>query len=544
MSNDGGMASASSAVSDDGSRLLHDWLPVWISHVGDEHIALRELTHLVDARQDVHLARANARADSSALNEDISALLEHLVLLKYANLHLGGDSLWPSLNNVKLAIITINAPLDVHWTAVVVLNFESNLGQVLNLIVRDGPLILLFHRSINKLGSAALRVNHLDLLGAHRPGDDGRLALFERWLEDVELVRVDSASNNGLAEAPSASHKDNVTIAALGVQREGNTSRGRLAANHPLAGGAKLHLIVLEAAVVAIGDGAVGEKGCEHEVHMVTDILVAAHVQVRLLLASEGSIRQIFSCGRRSDSPSEVVVASSDALPLGTQIRLEFLLERSVHDLLTDGSSNHHELVDVLIDGLVLELVVDEVVDATLRKELLVRMGSSAETTWHWHARTCKVGDHLAKRSALAANFFDVVVVELLERDVHAKVLLATASLARCYRRTHSNSLGVGASADGTGLTGGSASKHPSSCNSGAADSKACQAWRLGLRLRRRRSCGSASEWRSPLWRIARSNDVGDLGSRISEVGSTNASGKHGRLAALGHLADDWHLEV
>mmetsp|Transcript_94789 Transcript_94789/g.220030 ORF Transcript_94789/g.220030 Transcript_94789/m.220030 type:complete len:239 (-) Transcript_94789:15-731(-) len=191
---------------------------------------------------------------------------------------------------------------------------------------------------------------------------------------------------------------------------------------------------MLEAAVVAVGDGAVGEKRGEDQVHLCLHVLVAHDVQVRLLLACERGIGEVL-CGRRgAHGKGEGRAAAADALPLLLQLLLEVGLERRLHDLVADGLANLHELVHVLVNRLVTELIVDELVDAALVEELLVGKGRGAEATGHWHAHVRELGDHFAQRGALAADLVHIGVAQLLERYAHAGVLLAAPRAAghRC----------------------------------------------------------------------------------------------------------------
>mmetsp|Transcript_6288 Transcript_6288/g.14487 ORF Transcript_6288/g.14487 Transcript_6288/m.14487 type:complete len:510 (-) Transcript_6288:1331-2860(-) len=98
--NDGSVASAATTVGDDGTGLLHDGLPIRICHVSHQHLALIELGHLINAREDVHLAAADALADGTPLRDRLTALLQHLVLLNDTHLLLRSHGLWTGLHNV------------------------------------------------------------------------------------------------------------------------------------------------------------------------------------------------------------------------------------------------------------------------------------------------------------------------------------------------------------------------------------------------------------------------------------------------------------
>mmetsp|Transcript_82393 Transcript_82393/g.148665 ORF Transcript_82393/g.148665 Transcript_82393/m.148665 type:complete len:529 (-) Transcript_82393:1212-2798(-) len=150
-SNDCRVASAATTIGNDGTGLLHDGLPVRICHVCDQHISLLELRHLVNAGQEVDLARADTLADGTAFNEDVGALLLHLVLLKDSHLLLGGHGLRAGLHDVDLAIIAITSPLDVHGAAIMLLDLHRHGGKVFDLLVRGRIPVLILWGGIDGL---------------------------------------------------------------------------------------------------------------------------------------------------------------------------------------------------------------------------------------------------------------------------------------------------------------------------------------------------------------------------------------------------------
>mmetsp|Transcript_119800 Transcript_119800/g.301182 ORF Transcript_119800/g.301182 Transcript_119800/m.301182 type:complete len:485 (+) Transcript_119800:1214-2668(+) len=380
-SDDRGVASAATAVSDNGSSLLHDWLPIRIRHVCHQHLPLLEVAHLIDALQDVHLAGADALANCASARQDTRALLQHLVVLNDTDLLLRGHGLWTGLHNVQLSIVAIAGPLDVHGTAVMLLDLHSHDCQVLDLFVRGRPGLLLLPRGVHSLRAAASLVHHLDQFRTHGSRDDGVLAFRQSRFEHVPLVGVNCAADNRLPKTVGAGHENDIAEATLRVQRKHHAGGPRLAAHHLLASGAELDLGVLEAAVVPVGDGSVREQGCKDKMHLLLQVLVTHDVQVGLLLARKGGVRKVLCSRRRADCKGEGVAAAAYALPLCLQFRLEVGLERCIHDLVADGLPDLHELVDVRIDGFVRQLLVDEVVDAALVKELLVGVGRGAEAT-------------------------------------------------------------------------------------------------------------------------------------------------------------------
>mmetsp|Transcript_17435 Transcript_17435/g.55196 ORF Transcript_17435/g.55196 Transcript_17435/m.55196 type:complete len:233 (-) Transcript_17435:283-981(-) len=187
---------------------------------------------------------------------------------------------------------------------------------------------------------------------------------------------------------------------------------------------------MLEATVMAVGDGPIREKRSKHKVNLRLHIIITHHVQVRLLLASEGCIGEVFSSCGGSHRECECIAAAAHALPLLLQLLLEIRLEGRVHDLIADGFSASHQLVNIRVDGLITQFIVDEGIDPAFVEKFLVGKRSCAEAAWHRHTDIRELRDHLPKRSAFAAHFINVGVAELLQRDAHPRVLFATTCLA------------------------------------------------------------------------------------------------------------------
>mmetsp|Transcript_84876 Transcript_84876/g.181859 ORF Transcript_84876/g.181859 Transcript_84876/m.181859 type:complete len:364 (+) Transcript_84876:560-1651(+) len=342
------------------------------------------------------------------------------------------------------------------------LDLYGHHSQVRHLFVGSRPLHLILRHGRDRLRAAALFVDHLNQLRAHRPSNDRRLAHRQGWLEDVPLVGVHRAAHDCLAESVGTRDEDDVAKAALRVQGEHNAGGPGLAAHHLLASGAELHLFMLEASIVAVGDGPIREQGCEDEVHLRFHILVAHDIEVGLLLAGEGSVGEVLSSSRGAHGEGERLAAAAHTLPLLLQFSLEVRLERRVHDLVANLLADLHQLVHICVDRLVAECVIDECVDTALVEELLVGVGGGAEATRHRHADLRKLGNHFTQGSTLPANFVHIGVAELLERDARAGVHLPTTGLAcrgSTARRRHKAGCArtcMSHTAGGAGVKGGS----------------------------------------------------------------------------------------
>ncbi len=119
--NDGGMASTPPSVGHNGTGTLHDGFPVGIGHVGHQHIARLDLVHFRNTVDQTYRAGTNLLADGAAFSQ-YSALALKFVTQFGRTFGLTLHRFRTSLQDVKQAIRTVLAPLDVHGTSVVFFN--------------------------------------------------------------------------------------------------------------------------------------------------------------------------------------------------------------------------------------------------------------------------------------------------------------------------------------------------------------------------------------------------------------------------------------
>jgi hypothetical protein len=253
---------------------------------------------------------------------DRPALAEHLALflqqvaLDAARALLAAHGLGARLQHVEPAVVAVARPLDVHRTAVVLLDAQRDMTELSHLLVGNAEPSLqllghrLGHRGRTDRGFGG--VDHADLLVAEVAPQDRRLALAQAVLEDVELVGVDGALHHGLAETVGRGDEHGAIEARLGVQREHHAARAGLAAHHALHPGRQRDLAMVEALVHAIGDRAIVEQRGEHLVNRLDHALEAADVEEGLLLPGEGGIGQILG-GRGGTHGDRDILARAEA---------------------------------------------------------------------------------------------------------------------------------------------------------------------------------------------------------------------------------------
>ena len=128
----------------------------------------------------------------------------------------------PRLQDEDLAAGAVFAPLDVHRAAVVLLDDERLARERHDVGIVQGEALPLGARHVHGCDAlrAALGVDHLDGLAAEVLADDRVLAGAQRGLVDVELIGIDRALHDGLAEAVSGRDEHDVAKARIGIERE------------------------------------------------------------------------------------------------------------------------------------------------------------------------------------------------------------------------------------------------------------------------------------------------------------------------------------
>ena len=257
------MAGAAAAIGDDCRGALHYRLPVRISHVGNEHVAALHARHFLHVTHDARRTCADALADAAPACEHSRALLQREALDRAAGAALHG--LRTRLQDIDLAGLAILAPFDVHRAAVVLFDDQRLPRQLEQVLHRRGETQRGRLRATSTVCTRSplpgRRVHHLDRLA--RRALRRRICLAsgaQRGLVDVELIGIDRALHDGLAEAVGGRDEDDVAETRVGVEREHHAAGAEIAPHHVLHAGRQRDLVVSEALMHAIGDGAIVEQ--------------------------------------------------------------------------------------------------------------------------------------------------------------------------------------------------------------------------------------------------------------------------------------------
>src|SRR6056297_727333 len=414
---DGGMAGASAPVRDDGRGALHDRLPVRIGHVGDQHVAVLHPGHLLDAADDLGGADADLLADAAAAAEDVRPRLQGEALQRTpaAALH----RLRTRLQDVDSAVLAVLAPLDVHRAAVVLLDGHCLFRQFDDVLVAEAEALRLrlvhVHRLHGMPRGGVVAVDHLDGLAAEAAAQDRVVAVLQRLLVDVELVRVHGALYHGLAEPVRGGDEYGAPEAGLGVEREHHAGSADVAADHVLDARRKGHQGVIEAVVHPVGDRPVVEQRGEYLVDGLDEPLEAFHVEEGLLLSRERGVGQVLGGGRGAHRHGDIL-AAGHRLPGRGDVLAQPRGQGGIHDPLPDFAAGGGKILDV-VDVQRIEAMIDPVGETFVAEEIPVGLCGGGEAAGNGDAGGGQVGYHLPEGCVLAAHPVHVAHAQCIERN-------------------------------------------------------------------------------------------------------------------------------
>ena len=205
-------------------------------------------------------------------------------------------------------------------TGVVLLDADGVAGEFEDVAVGDAVALAVGDRRLDVGGAlvaGARGVNQSLLLASQRASQHGSIAALEGRLVDVELVRIDAALDDVFAEAVRAGDQDDVAEAQFCVEREGDAAGGDIGAHHLHHADGEADLEMIEAIVVAIDDGAIGEHRREAAAARLEQLVRAADVEEALMLAGKARRRQILGRGRAADGHGDTLAILLFEPPVG-----------------------------------------------------------------------------------------------------------------------------------------------------------------------------------------------------------------------------------
>src|SRR5512136_149766 len=390
---DGRVAGHPAFVGDDGRDLAHRRDHVRVRHFCDEDVPLLHVPGVLDVPDDGDPARSDPGRGPLPLEEDLPGGRRGRLFLD-RGLY-GGDG--PGLEDEKLP--SHDGPLEVLGYPVVVLRDLPEFREPLHLAVGEhGGLLLVrgdFHglRPLFPFGN-----DHLELLG-EQPVHD----LLGPVVVDVLVWRARSRDHR-LPETPGPLD-DGEGLA--GDRVGGEHDAGLLGRHEFLDHHGDVHAPVIEALLRPVVDGPRPVEGGPALLDRPDEIPVPLDVQVGLLLAREGGVRQVLGRGARADRDDRFA-------PEGPVGLADLLLE-----VLGDGD-REDELACLrggpLESRVVLDIQVgkprkEPVLDAGLLEEPPEGLGRHHEGPGNREADA----EHLAEGCPLSSHRGDVLLLDLFQ---------------------------------------------------------------------------------------------------------------------------------
>ena len=188
----------------------------------------------------------------------------------------------------------VYCPFHIHVAAIVFFNGFGIACQFHHLVIGESLGFCSFFRYLSFFHIAAGLAHQFDGLFIHNAGFDGQISFI-----DDEIIRCNGALYHVFAQAPGAFDHDAGIVAVGNVHGEHNA--GHLGVGHHLDSSGKGYIFMVEMFLGTIVYSTVGKGGCVAFLHLADNHVTAGDIEVGILLACKGSIRQIFSGGGGAD---------------------------------------------------------------------------------------------------------------------------------------------------------------------------------------------------------------------------------------------------
>ena len=405
--NDRSVAGHAASIGDDRDGFLHSRYPVRGGHRGDEDFAFLEFIDILRVGDDVAFACCHSRAGRKTFDEyfmiggqfHFSACFLFFILL-------GPNGFRTSLEDPD-AVLVVDSPFHIHVAAIVLFNGFRIGSELDDLFISESLRLGKVFRYFSFFYIAARFTNEFDGLFIDMAGSDG-----EVFLVDDEVIRGDGALYDVFAKTPGAFDHDGLVIAVGNVYGEHDACD--FGVSHHLYGSGESDVFMVEVLLRSVVYSAVGEGGCVAFLDLTDDHVTAGDIQVGVLLACEGSIRQVF-CGSRGtngyiwiffvDFLGEFFVSIADR-------SCEVFRHFSGNDAFADLSAYFMEFDRVLYIGKTLQQFVDLFVLSGDIHEITVSMSCCRVAVWYRHAGR---GRQFTQRRRFPSDQIDIFSVQFIK---------------------------------------------------------------------------------------------------------------------------------
>ena len=260
---------APAAVGHNSRSHFHHRLPVWIGDIGNQYFTRFQPVHFCGIGNHTGLACSDAFAHTLACHQRCRFVCGFQPVLQLVLfVFLRGHGFRTCLQNIQVTAFTVFCPLYIHGSAIVLFNRHRIACQLQHVLVINTESLLIIHRhrhiASRQAGRGILTVHHAPCLATQLATNNRCLAIFQRGLEYIKLIRVNRPLHHILSQPPGAVYQHNILKAGFGINGEHHTGGACIGAHHFLYANRQCHFHVLKAFMHAIGNGAIGKQGCIH----------------------------------------------------------------------------------------------------------------------------------------------------------------------------------------------------------------------------------------------------------------------------------------
>ena len=401
------MAGHAASVGNDGNCFLHSRYPVRRGHHGYEDFAFLEFVDVFRISDDVAFAGSHSRGSRKTFNEYLMISCHfHFSACLLFFISLGPNGFRTSLQDPD-AVLMIYSPFHIHVAAIVFFNGFSVFSKGYDLFIGQSLGFCQVFRNGSFFYVPAFFADEFNGFFIDLTALNGKVVFV-----DDEVIRGNCALYDVFAEAPGSFDHDGAVVAVCDVDGEHNACD--FGVSHHLDSCGKSHVFMVEILLGSVVYSAVSEGGSIAFLDLADDHIASGNVEVGVLLACEGSVRQIFSGSGRTDSHiriffidllCEFFVCITDSL---CQVFRHFCRSDAFADLCADFMEFH----GVFYIGQVFKQFMDLLVLSCCFHEISVSMSCRSVSIRYRHARGSR---QFAQGRRFPANQCDIFSVQFVK---------------------------------------------------------------------------------------------------------------------------------
>ncbi len=294
----GGMGGAAPLISDNGCSTLHDRHPVRIGHGGYQHGTVLEMIDLRGTLYHTDLSCGNGLTDTQTGDQTLSRILCERICLHGSQCFPGLHGFRSGLHNEQISLLTVLGPFDIHRGIIMFFDLHAPAGKLHDLAVRQHKVFTFFFGSIQVFGGLGFGIHHFLFLGTAGFFNDRIDAfIFQKWLENRVLIRVDRPLNHIFTKSPGRIDQNRIRKPGIRVQGKQYPGTGQIGTDHFLNTYGECHLQVVKSLFFPVGNGPVREQRGHAIFACRKQSLCSGDIQKRFLLPGKTGLWHILGRG-------------------------------------------------------------------------------------------------------------------------------------------------------------------------------------------------------------------------------------------------------